>query len=53
MNSEFFRVLGRSIRQEAFSGSSHNVELAGLKAGIHLRRIASASEVETLRLVVE
>jgi len=44
-------VQGRSIREEAVSGSSHNVELAGLKAGVYLLRIATASQVETLRLV--
>lgn len=44
-------VQGRTIRQEAISGTSHNVELAGLKAGIYLLRIATASQVETLRLV--
>lgn len=44
-------VQGRIVREETISGSRHNVELAGLKAGVYLLRIATASELETLRLV--
>ena len=46
-------VQGRSIRKQAITGSSQNVELSDLKAGIYLLRIASKTGVETLRLVVE
>lgn len=46
-------VQGRIIRQETISGTSHNVELAGLKAGVYLLRIGTRTDVETLRLVVE
>ncbi len=46
-------VQGRIMLQEAISGSSVNLELSGLKPGVYLVRIASANEVETLRLVKE
>ena len=44
-------VQGRIIRKEAISGSSINLELSGLKPGVYLVRIATADQVETLRLV--
>lgn len=46
-------VQGRIVREEMFSGTSNSLDLSGLKRGVYLVRIATASEVETLRLVKE
>ncbi|MEO5585791.1 MAG: T9SS type A sorting domain-containing protein [Flavobacteriales bacterium] len=46
-------VQGRIVRQEVLSGTSNTVDVSGLKAGVYLVRIATANEVETLRLVKE
>lgn len=46
-------VQGRIVQQEAISGNLDTVDLTGLKPGVYLVRIATADQVETLRLVKE
>ncbi len=46
-------VQGRIVRHQAITGTNVNLDLSGLKPGVYLVRIATAGQVETLRLVKE